>query len=61
VGGKDIACVGCWGVLRYADIAEVDLVGIPSIDKLLKESIICSLESDIGVVEQEATLTKLNN
>ena len=45
-------------MLRYADIAEVDLVGIASMDKLLKESIICSLESDIGVAEQEAALSQ---
>ena len=58
MGGKVIACVGCWwGVLRYADIADIDL-GIGSMDKLLKESIICSLESDIGVAEQEATFSQ---
>ena len=44
-------------MLRYADIADIDL-GIGSIDKLLKESIICSLEFDIGVAEQEATLSQ---
>lgn len=39
-------------------MAEVDL-GTGSMDKLLKESIICSLESDIGVAEQEANSHKI--
>jgi hypothetical protein len=50
--------MGCWGgVLRYADIADIDL-GIGSMARLLNESIICSLKSDIGVAEQEATLSQ---
>ena len=59
MGGKVIAWVGgWWDVLRYPDIADIDL-GMGSMAKLLKESIICSLESDIGVVaEQEATLSQ---
>ena len=42
-------------MLRYADIADIDL-GIGSMDKLLKDSIIWSF--DIGVAEQDATLSQ---
>ena len=42
-------------MVRYADIADIDL-GIGSMDRLLKESISCSF--DIGVAEQEATLSQ---
>ena len=48
---------GGGGMVRYADIADIDL-GIGSMDKLLNESIICSLQSDIGVAVQGATLSQ---